>query len=433
MRFTSTRDRSVDVGFADAVLNCIPEDGGLYVPYKTEDLRRWLMYMDESTSFSSIAGSLTSALIKDEFSPIICETIATRAFPFSPVIKQLDKNLFLMDLSTGPTGNHRDFGISYLAATIETIKQYRGGTSIILDVTTGEMGACLAQALRGKKHIKAVLVYPKGALRGLEEKDLIWNGGNIYPVELDGSIQECHAMVSKVFEDHEFIRAKEINVANTANIGRLLPQAFFYPFAFSRIKSTVHSEINYALACGNYSNVVAGLYAWQFALPLNGFIIPSTDALGMDALGCPILLDSIVPLEEREQCNPSNPSNLERLEDVFRTNELMMRHFIYPRTVNDQEVTQAAKELFSKYGVLADKHTSKAYAAVMSRRSICSDESAVVLINRDHPSLGQDFIRHTVGEVPEMPVGVKKSLQKFDLNKPVINSPDQLFSIICSI
>ena len=96
MRFTSTRDRSVDVGFADAVLNCIPEDGGLYVPYKTEDLRRWLMYMDESTSFSSIAGSLTSALIKDEFSPIICETIATRAFPFSPVIKQLDKNLFLM-------------------------------------------------------------------------------------------------------------------------------------------------------------------------------------------------------------------------------------------------------------------------------------------------------------------------------------------------
>ena len=433
MRFRSTRNKELDVSFADAILNCVPQDGGLYVPCRTEDLRRWLLYMDEETSFSSIAGTLTSAFINEEFSPIICETIATRAFDFSPEIKQLDDELFFMDLSTGPTGNHRDFGISYLAAAIETIMQYRGGTSIILDVTTGEMGASLANALRGKYHIKAVLVYPKGSLRGLEEKDLVWNGGNIYPVELDGSVQDCYSMVKKVFEDREFIKARGINVANTANIGRLLPQAFFYPFAFSRIKSKVHSDIHYALAAGNYSNVVAGLYAWQFALPLNGFIIPSTDALSVDALGNPILLDSIVPLNERIECDPANPSNLERLEDVFSANELMMKHFIYPRSIKDEEVSFAAKELYKKYGVLADRHTARAYAAVLNRKDVVSDESAIVLINRDHPSLSQDYIRHTVGEVPEMPLGVKKSLLKFNLNKPVITSPEQLFSILCSI
>ncbi|MCI7534479.1 MAG: threonine synthase, partial [Treponema porcinum] len=107
MKFTSTRNKSLSVGFSQAVLNCMPDDGGLYVPFETEDLRRWILYTDENTSFSSLAGSLTSAFIKDEFSPIICETIATRAFPFSPEIKQLDENLFLLELFHGPTGIHR--------------------------------------------------------------------------------------------------------------------------------------------------------------------------------------------------------------------------------------------------------------------------------------------------------------------------------------
>ena len=100
MKFTSTIDKSVKVGFMQAVLDCTPRDGGMYVPFETEDLRRWITYTDENTSFTSIAGSLTSAFIQDEFSPIICETIATRAFPFAPEIKQLDEKLFLLELTS---------------------------------------------------------------------------------------------------------------------------------------------------------------------------------------------------------------------------------------------------------------------------------------------------------------------------------------------
>ena len=137
MKFTSTRNKSLSVGFSQAVLNCMPDDGGLYVPFETEDLRRWILYTDENTSFSSLAGSLTSAFIKDEFSPIICETIATRAFPFSPEIKQLDENLFLLELFHGPTGIHRDFGISFLVSCLETILQLKGEKAAFLDVSTG--------------------------------------------------------------------------------------------------------------------------------------------------------------------------------------------------------------------------------------------------------------------------------------------------------
>ena len=191
MKFVSTRNNENIVGFKEAILNCMPSDGGLYVPYEPEDLRSWILYADENTSFANLAGTLTSGLINREFSPLICEAIATRAFTFEPKVKKLDENLFLLELYHGPTGTFKDFGTSYLASALETILQYTEEKSILLDATTGELGACMAAALRGKTRVKSVLLYPKGKIRGIEESDLVWNGGNIYPIEVDGTEADC--------------------------------------------------------------------------------------------------------------------------------------------------------------------------------------------------------------------------------------------------
>lgn len=424
----------MSVGFSQAVLHCMPEDGGLYVPSETEDLRRWILYTDENTSFSSMAGSLTSAFIKDEFSPIICETIVTRAFPFSPEIRRLDENLFMLELFHGPTGMHRDFGISFLVSCFETILQLNGGKATFLDVSTGEFGASLACALRGKKNIRAVLVYPKETVAGLSESDFYWNGGNVYPVEVDGTEDDCHNLVRAVFAERQFAADSMLTVANTANIGRLLPQAFFYPFAFSRIKSKVSSSIFYALAPGNYSNVVAGLYAWQFALPLNGFILPATDALSVNPLGNPVLLDSVVPLSRRTAANMSEPSNIERLEDIFAANSRMMKHFLYPYAISDADVNAAAKELFIKYNVYADRHTARAYAASCMHNKLNSGEPyATVLVARASPSLAEEFVRHTVGEVPEMRRSIRDSLKPSVPGRPFVSTPEEIKRIITSL
>ena len=434
MKFTSTRNKSISVGFSQAVLDCMPDDGGLYVPFETEDLRRWILYTDENTTFQSIAGSLTSAFIREEFSPIICETIATTAFKFAPEIKTLDKNLFLLELFHGPTGIHKDFGISYLAACIETIFNLKGGRATFLDISTGELGASLAFALRGKRNIKAVLLYPKGTVRGLVDEDLFWNGGNILPIEIDGTEEDCHNIMRKIFAEKSFVRNNFLTVANTANIGRLLPQAFFYPFAFSRIKNKVNSSIFYSLAPGNYSNVVAGLYAWQFALPLNGFVLPATSALGTNPSGEPNLLDSIVPLKQRTPADPSEPSNLERLEDIFSANNAMMRHFIFPIPIDENEVNAAAKELFLKYNVLVDRHTARAYASSKNYAASKGDEmGATVLVARDSPALSAEFVRHTIGEIPETTESIKKSFEKVNLKKPAMHSLDDIKKIIQTI
>lgn len=434
MQFTSTRNSNLKVSFSQAVRDCIPDDGGVFVPSSIEDMRRWIYYIDETTSFASIAGSLTSALMHEEFSPIICETIATAAFPVEPVVKQLDGSLFMTEMYHGFTGCHRDYGVSYLVSYLETTLQLKGGKAVFLDFTHGGLGALLSKILNGKKNIKAVLVYQEGTVRGLDEESLVWNGGNIYPVEMEGSEAEIKAAISEVFADREFVQTNGLTVANTTNVCRLLGQIFFFPYSFAQVKKKFNGEFYYAMGAGNYGSLMAGLYSWRFALPVNGFYVPSTTALARSANGSPVVLDSLVDLKVRGETNPAVPANLERLESFFGKNEMMMRNFIYPCDVSEEQRDAAAKELYMKYGIFADKETASAYAVVKENCSEVFDEDgAFILTAYNHPSLSSDYCRHVIGEAPEMPDEIKASFVPVQLRRPVIASVEELKKIAGSL
>lgn len=434
MQFTSTRNNNLKVSFSQAVRDCIPDDGGVFVPSSIEDMRRWIYYIDETTSFASIAGSLTSALMHEEFSPIICETIATAAFPVEPVVKQLGGSLFMTEMYHGFTGCHRDYGVSYLVSYLETTLQLKGGKAVFLDFTHGGLGALLSKILNGKKNIKAVLVYQKGTVRGLDEESLVWNGGNIYPVEMEGSEAEIKAAISEVFADREFVQTNGLTVANTTNVCRLLGQIFFFPYSFAQVKKKFNGEFYYAMGAGNYGSLMAGLYSWRFALPVNGFYVPSTTALARSANGSPVVLDSLVDLKVRGETNPAIPANLERLESFFGKNEMMMRNFIYPCDVSEEQRDAAAKELYMKYGIFADKETASAYAVVKENCSDVFDEDgAFILTAYNHPSLSSDYCRHVIGEAPEMPDEIKASFVPVQLRRPVIASVEELKKIAGSL
>lgn len=431
MKFTSTRNKDLKVSFSQAVNDCIPSDGGVFVPADIEDLRRWLYYIDENTSFTSIAGTLTSALIKDEFSPIICETIATSAFPFEPKISQLDDKLFFMELYNGFTGHHRDYGVSYLCSYLEATNQLAGKQTILVDYTNGELGALLAKVLKGKKNIKAVMVYKKGTVRGLSESDYVWNGGNIYPVEMDGGEAYIKNCISELFADKDFIQKKNITVANTTNVCRLLAQLFFFPYSFAQIKNKLDGDVYYSVDSGNYGSLIAGLYSWRLALPVSGFFVPSTAALCVNPAGEPVMLNSMVNMDEREESTPINPANLERLESFFEQNKLMMRNFVYPVNVSEKQREIAAKELYMKYGIYADKETARSYATIKERGDdVFSDEGSIVLMGLKHPSLSADYCRHVLGEAPQMPENIAESLKPVELDRPVIENSMQLKEIL---
>ncbi len=431
MKFISTRDPENQVNFERAVLNSMPSDGGLYIPAESPDLRRWILYTNSKTSFQNLAGTLTSACINDEFSPIICETIATKAFTFEPKLTKYTDRFFTLELFNTPTGSHKEFGISFLVNSLETILQMKGGSALFVDVTVGELGASLARALRGKRHLKALLIYPKGMIRGLSENDYVWNGGNVYPVEIDGDEKYCHEIARKIFEKRDLVEKKHITLANTANIGRLMPQMFFYPFAFSRLKEFINSDIFYAITPGNYSNLVAGLYAWRLSLPVNGFICPATKELTVDAMGQCSVLDDMVPFQKRAPADAASPSNLERLEDVFHNSSLMLKNLVYPSAVTDSESEEACRRLFMKHKIFADRAASQAYAAALKQRELTGDdEAAVVLVMRDHPSYDSEWIQHAVGAAPQMPENISEALQGVKLGRPLLQTAEDVLKIL---
>ena len=210
-----------------------------------------------------------------------------------------------------------------------------------------------------------------------------------------------------------------------------MPQAFFYPYAFSQLKNQVNGGIFYAMPCGNYSNLVAGLSSWRLSLPVNGFICPTSDEIKVDLEGNCEIMDSIVDLKNRGNADPASPSNLERLEEIFTTSSLMLKHFVYPAQVSKEETEAACQKLFKDYGIYANKSTSRAYAAALKRNDIFGDEgSSVVLVMRDHPAFDSEFIRHTLGKAPELPNENPDSLIPTELKHPCVSSPEEVMLII---
>jgi threonine synthase len=405
MELISTRNGGKPVSFRTAVLDCMPRDGGLYVPSKEEDLRPWIMYMDETTSFASIAGTLTSALLKEEFSPVVSERIAGTAFTGrSPVLRQLDERLFSLELFHGPTGCHKDFGFLWFASALEHILTMEDRTAVVLAASAGMTARSMAVAFAGKKRLKMILVYPKGAVAGLAPEHLAWNGGNIWPIEIDGNLDDAARLVGEVYSDRDLVRSFGMTLANTMNIGRLLPQVFFYMFAFTRLRKKVQGDIFYAVPSGNFGNLVAGLYAWKFSLPVNGFITDSTPSLFRDANGHCSCADSGVPLAKRGPTDPARPSNIERLEQVFAVNPMMIRGLVFPSEVGPSSVPGAIKSAWDQYGVTLDSAAASAYAASVSMRArIDSDEGSVVIVSKDHPAFEADAIKRACGSSPEGP------------------------------
>lgn len=387
MELVSTRNNKEKVSFKKAVLDCIPKDGGLYVPAQEIDLRPWILHLDDTSSFSTIAGTLTSALLKEEFSPVVCEAIATKAFSsFSPQLKQLEEHLYILELFHGPTGCHKDFGLLWLASALEHMLLMEDKKATVLAATAGITGRSLANAFSNKNRLKTILLFPKGTLKGIDPSVLAWNGGNIWPVEINGSLEDAQKIVREIYSNRDLVTQFGLTLANTMNIGRLLPQMFFYMFAFSRLRKTIRGDIFYALPSGNFGNLVAGLYAWKFSLPVNGFITDASPLLSCTTNG-PCVCNTIEkPLHKRNSADPAQPSNIERLEQVFEVYVSLLRGLVFPSHVQESALPQFIADFNQTYKIGIDSQTALAFGAIKKQRErIFSDEGTVVLVAKDDP------------------------------------------------
>ncbi len=405
MKFLSTRDPSTRVSFQEALFQGLAPDGGLYIPEEDLQLQTHFKALDKNSSFHEIAALVTAYLLKGELDAGSVHRIVKNAFPFEPKLVVMDDQLSILELFHGPSSAFKDFGASFLASAMEEFLQNSDRKAVILTATSGDTGSAVAQAFHNKKNIQVVILYPTGRVSPLQEKQLTTLGGNVTALEVKGSFDDCQNMVKKAFLDPELSSLFPLTSANSISLGRLIPQSFYYIWAFAQLKEQLKGELYFAVPSGNFGNLTAGLYAWKWGLPVTGFIA-ATNANDV----VPQYLDTGIysPRPSRltlsNAMDVGNPSNFERMEALFHKNRNLMRALVYGDSVSDAQTLDTMRDVKARYNMEICPHTAVGYnAARRFIRENAADQAHVCVLGTAHPAKFLEVVEQATGVKPELP------------------------------
>jgi len=425
MRFRSTNSSEPLISFRDAVLTSLPPDGGLYVPDKAMDIRHLFLYMNEQTTFPDLVAAVTPSLLDGDLNPLSASRIAESAFNFEPELIQLDDNYSILNLYNGPTGLCIDFGIAFFAAVLEEL-QKKSAPSLVLAASRGDSGVSIAHAFNGRKDIKAVLLYPSGHIRGLDPASFVPNGGNIIPIQIQGTFDDCQSLINGAINDREFAARYNIVSANTINPGRLLPQTFYFLYGFIKLKKRLSGDLTFSVPCGNFGNLIAGLYAWKFGMPVNSFVaaMNSNNPLGDFIRGKPFTPQPLIHTKT-PTLDVSVPSNLSRLASFYNEAPAVMRNMVYPASVDDELTLRTIEQVWKKYRMHIDTHTAVAFAAAeqTAAREDWNGHNHTVILATAHYAHEAQLLRTITGEIiPEMFKPLQKKTDPIAIISPDIDA-----------
>jgi threonine synthase len=412
MQLESTRKKAEVVSFTQALFTGLAPDGGLYHPTETKNLRDLFLSWNQGISFIEIAESLCQQFLASEIKQESIAKVVKRAYNFSPLIKRIDEQISLLELFHGPSFAFKDFGACFLASFMEEILTKENRRAVILVATSGDTGSAVAKAFFGKKNIDVVILFPKARVSFLQEKQLTTLGANVHALEVNGSFDDCQRMVKETFRNSKLKTALNLTSANSINIGRLFPQSFYYIYAFAQLHNQVKGDILFCVPSGNFGNLTAGVYAWCWGLPVKNFIAATN-------------INDVVPeylISKKYQPRPSlhtlsnamdvgNPSNFERLQEIFHYDHKAMTAMIKGQVVNDEDTLQCMADVYKQKQLFIDPHTAVGYLAarrVLERNG--RRDMHIITLSTAHAAKFREIVKQATGYEPDMPLGLKQAL-----------------------
>ena len=428
MKFYSTRDKQLTVDFKEAIFTGLAPDGGLYHPSTEPNLKRLFLSLDPEIPFPELATRVVAELLPETFSSESARKICERAFSFAPAIREISSNLSLLELFHGPSCAFKDFGAAFLASAMQELLDPDGPPAVILTATSGDTGSAVAKAFHKTPNVEVVILYPSGRVSSLQEQQLTTVGDNVTALEIDGSFDDCQRLVKQAFVDQELRRRARLTSANSINLGRLLPQALYYIDGFVRLRSRLASGIVYCVPSGNFGNLTAGVLAWRWGLPVSGFIA-ATNA--NDVVPEYLMTGVFEPRPSLQTLanamDVGNPSNFERLLQVFGSDYLVMRAMVSGEAAGDDEILDAMTRYHQSHQIFLDPHTAAGViAAERFTRVEGESDAMVVTLATAHPAKFRESVRRATGEVPELPPQLEEAMHKQKQSIPMAASLDAL-------
>lgn len=409
MQFVSTRNPKESANFTEALFRGLAPDGGLYIPEYTPNLKDLFVSFRDDISFNDLCTSLICALLEPEIDEETAKNIVANAFNFEPLLVPAAEKMTVLELFHGPSCAFKDFGAAFLASAMNRLLAGRNERAVIVTATSGDTGSAVAQAFHGKERIDVVILYPSGRVSPLQEKQLTTLGGNVTALEVNGCFDDCQRMAKAAFTDPK-LTALPLSSANSINLGRLIPQSFYYVWAWTRMRN--RGDFAFVVPSGNFGNITAGLYAAAWGLPVKRFVA-ATNA--NDVVPEYLRTGRYVPRPSiptlSNAMDVGAPSNFERLDRLYESNVEIFRKHVEAWSVDDSETKKTIARVRRDAEYLCCPHTAVGWRAA----ELFLEKNPTiptVILSTAHPGKFVEVVEDATGEKPGLPPALASLLEK---------------------
>jgi threonine synthase len=400
MKFYSTNNTSTRVSFKDAVFNSLPQDKGLYMPVTISRLDdKFIAHLDQYT-LPEIAFHIAQNLLGDDIPADDLQAIIHDAINFYAPVVELKDDMYVLELFHGPSLAFKDFGARFMSRVMNYFLEEGEKQLDVLVATSGDTGGAVALGFQGVTNTRVTILYPKGKVSDIQELQLTTNGQNIRALEIDGTFDDCQALVKQAFTDKELNEKFRLTSANSINIARLIPQTFYYFNAYAQLLKQGKSKVVFSVPSGNFGNIGAGLLAWKMGLPVEQFIAATNlnDTV-------PAYLQSGVYQPKPSVATLSNamdvgnPSNWLRIADMFKDDMDALKTIVTGYSYDDTQTLEAIKQVDAAYNYIVCPHTAIAWQALTDwQAQHQNNETTGVLLSTAHPCKFPDVFPGSIAE-----------------------------------
>jgi len=412
MKYYSTNKRVTGVSLQDAVVKGLAEDKGLFMPNSIKVLPQSFFDTIENLSFQEIAYTVADAFFGEDVEAAALKEIVYDTLNFDVPLVHVNDNIYSLELYHGPTLAFKDVGGRFMSRLLGYFIQKQGDDTKVnvLVATSGDTGSAVANGFLGVKGIHVYVLYPKGLVSPIQECQFTTLGQNITALEVDGTFDDCQALVKSAFMDEELNAKLKLTSANSINVARFLPQSFYYFYAYAQLKKISKTAAENMVMCvpsGNFGNITAGLFGKQMGLPVKRFIAANNrNDIFLQYLQTGDYKPRPSVSTIANAMDVGDPSNFARVLDLYGGEHAAIASEISGVSYTDEQIAETLKSCFAATNYLLDPHGAVGYRALQEKLE--ANETGIFM-ETAHPAKFLETVEKIIGSKVEIP----EKLQEF--------------------
>lgn len=409
MRYYSTQNRTEFTSLKEAVLQGLAPDNGLYMPEEIPVLADDFFRGMHEMTLRQIAFEVAARFAGAEIPPGELKKIVDHTLQFDAPLVHLEKNISALELFHGPTMAFKDFGARFMSQLLRFFSAQVKREIVILVATSGDTGSAVANGFLDVPGIKVVVLYPSGKVSDIQEKQFTTLGRNITAVEIKGTFDDCQRLVKTAFLDRELRDAYFLTSANSINIARLIPQSFYYFYAYAQRRDR-DKPVIFSVPSGNFGNLTAGLIAKRMGLPVQRFVAGTNVN---DVVPEYLRTGNMVPRTSQHTMSNAmdvgNPSNFSRLMDLYQNDVNAVAKDIAGYAFTDAETAGAMQKVSSQFQYTLDPHGAIGYLGLKRYFSEHDEDANGIFLETAHPAKFKEVVEQVIRQKIHLP----ETLEKF--------------------